>query len=185
MQNLKQRRVNDQGLRIAYEFGQEGAPQGLEVAPRLAYLPMEGGRVKTHHSGEQIREEPGSLAQERALALDAPQLLKEGEGYDLRIRELLEGLVVAAFGVEVIVSVIYSAKKHGQSLFQKGQLWGKLGEGHLKLLWTGRSRMALVLPYKPRNTHLGEQCTEVLHHRQGDSADHVEQLAGHRLRNGA
>jgi hypothetical protein len=49
---------------------------------------MEGGRVKTHHFGEQIREEPGSLAQERALALDAPQLLKEGEGYDLRIREL-------------------------------------------------------------------------------------------------
>jgi Pentapeptide repeats (8 copies) len=24
------------------------------------------------------------------------------------------------------------------------------------LLWTGRSRMALVLPYKPRNTHLGK-----------------------------
>jgi hypothetical protein len=38
---------------------------------------MEGGRVKTHHSGEQVREEAGSLAQERALALDAPQLLKE------------------------------------------------------------------------------------------------------------
>jgi hypothetical protein len=33
-------------------------------------------------------------------------------------------------------------------------VWGKLGLGHLKLLWTGRSRMALVLPYKPRNTHL-------------------------------
>jgi len=27
--------------------------------------------------------------------------------------------------------------------------------GHLKLLWTGRSRMALFLSYKPRNTHLG------------------------------
>jgi hypothetical protein len=61
---------------------------------------------------------------------------------------------VVAFGVEVVVSVIYSAKQNGHSLFQEGQLWGKLGLGHLKLLWTGRSRMALVLPYKPRNTHL-------------------------------
>jgi hypothetical protein len=41
---------------------------------------MEGGRVKTHHSGEQMGEEPGNFAQERALALDAPQLLKECEG---------------------------------------------------------------------------------------------------------
>src|SRR5688572_6964972 len=55
----------------------------------------------------------------------------------------------------MVVSIIYSAKQNGHSLFQEGQLWGKLGEGHLKLLWTGRSRMAFVLPYKPRNTHLG------------------------------
>ena len=75
-------------------------------------------------------------------------MISESESY-------FEGLVVAAFGIEVVVSVIYSAKQNGHSLFQEGQLWGKLGEGHLKLLWTGRSRMALVLPYKPRNTHLG------------------------------
>ena len=36
--------------------------------------------MKTHHSGEQMGEEPGNFAQERALALDAPQLLKECEG---------------------------------------------------------------------------------------------------------
>jgi hypothetical protein len=87
---------------------------------------MEGGRVKTHHSCEQVREEAGSFAQERALALDAPQLLKEDEGYDLRVRELLEGLVVSALGIEVVVSVVYSTEQNGQGLFQEGQLWGKL-----------------------------------------------------------
>ena len=45
--------------------------------------------MKTHHPGEQVREEPGSLAQERALALDTPQLLKEGEGYDLESESTL------------------------------------------------------------------------------------------------
>ena len=33
-------------------------------------------------------------------------------------------------------------------------MWGKGGLGHLKLLWTGNSLMAVVLPYKARNTHL-------------------------------
>jgi len=61
-------------------------------------------------------------------------LLKEGEGHDLRIREYFEALVVTAFGVKVVVSVIYSTKKDGHSLFQERQLWGKLGEGHLLLL---------------------------------------------------
>ena len=83
MQNRKQRRVDNQGLRFAYQLGQDLFAQGLKVAPELAYPPMEGGGVKTHHSGEQVREEAGNFAQERALALDTPQLLKEGEGYDL------------------------------------------------------------------------------------------------------
>jgi hypothetical protein len=39
---------------------------------------MEGRGVKTHDPGEQVREEAGNFAQERALALDTPQLLKEG-----------------------------------------------------------------------------------------------------------
>ena len=55
--------------------------------------------MKTHHSRKQVREEAGSFAQERALALDTPQLLKEDEGYDLRVRELLEGLVVLPLGL--------------------------------------------------------------------------------------
>ncbi len=74
-----------------------------------------------------MREEPGDLAQEGALGLDTSKLLEEREGYDLRIREFLEGLVVATFGVEVVVGVVYSAKQNGHGLFQEGQLWGKLG----------------------------------------------------------
>jgi hypothetical protein len=83
MQNRKQRRVDNQGLRFAYQLGQDSAPQGLQVAPELAYPPMEGGGVKPHDSREQVPEEASNFAQQRALALDTPQLLKEGEGYDL------------------------------------------------------------------------------------------------------
>jgi hypothetical protein len=55
---------------------------------------MEGGRVKDQplRGTDQIRT--GSLAQESALALDTPQLLEEGEGYE----------------------------KHGQILLQEGHL---------------------------------------------------------------
>jgi hypothetical protein len=80
MQNRKQRRVDNQGLRFADQLGHYLFAQGLKLTSELAYPPMEGGRVKTHHSGEQVREEPGTLAQERALALDAPQLLPGGRG---------------------------------------------------------------------------------------------------------
>lgn len=80
MQNRKQRRVDNQGLRFADQLGHYLSPQGLKVAPELTYPPMEGGRVKSHHSGEQMGEEPGNFAQERALALDAPQLLPGGRG---------------------------------------------------------------------------------------------------------
>src|ERR671938_1459687 len=100
---------------------------------------MERGGVKTHGSGEQVREEAGNLTQERTLGLHASKLLEESEGDDLRIRELLESLVEVPFGIEVVVSVVYSAEQNGQGLFQEDQLWGKLGLGHLKLLWTGNS----------------------------------------------
>ncbi len=62
------------------------------------------------------------------------ELLEEGEGYDLRIRELFEGLVASTFGVELVVGVVYSAKQNGHGLFQEGQVWGKLGSGHPMLL---------------------------------------------------
>jgi hypothetical protein len=62
MQNRKQSRVDDQGLGLSHQLGQDLFAQGLEVAPELSHPPMEGGRMKTHHPGEQVREEPGSLA---------------------------------------------------------------------------------------------------------------------------
>src|SRR5918994_582184 len=139
MQNPKQRGVDDQGLWIAYQLRQDGAPQGLKVAPELAHPPMQRGGVKTHSSGEQVPEEALNLAQERTLRLHASKLLEEGEAYDLRVRELLEGLVVSPLWIEEVVSVVYSAEQNGQGLFQEGQLWSKLGEGHLMLLWTGNS----------------------------------------------
>jgi hypothetical protein len=62
--------------------------------------------VKTHGPGERVREEPGDLAQEGAFGLHPSKLPKEGEGYDLRIGELFEGLVAPPIGVEPVVSVV-------------------------------------------------------------------------------
>jgi hypothetical protein len=67
---------------------------------------------------------------------------EEGERNDLRVGELLEGLVMLRFGIEDMVSVIYEAKQNYNRLlclFQEGGLLGKLGLGHLTLLWTGNS----------------------------------------------
>jgi hypothetical protein len=87
--------------------------------------------MKTHGSREQVTEEAANLAQERTLGLNTSKLLKEGKGYDLRVRKLLEGLVASPFRVELVVDVVHSAEQNGQGLFQEGQLWGKLGLGHL------------------------------------------------------
>ncbi len=110
--------------------------------------------MKADHPREQMREEPADLAQEATLGLHPSKLLEGGEGDDLRVREFFEGLLMAPFGVESVVSVVYSAKQDAHGLLQESQPWGKLEMGHLKLLWTGNSLMALFLPYKPRNTHL-------------------------------
>ena len=73
------------------------------MAPELAYATMERGGVKTGGSGEQVREKAGDLAQEGTLGFNTSKLLEEREGYDLRVRELLEGLVVTSFGTEPVV----------------------------------------------------------------------------------
>jgi hypothetical protein len=145
MQNRKQRRVNQQALRISYQLLEDGAPQRLQVTPELANPAMERRRVDAQHPGEQIREESLSVAQERALALDAPQLLKEGKRYDLRVRKPFERLVVPSFRIESGVSIVDEAEKDGDRFFQEYELWGMLGLGHPMLLWTGRSRMAFFL----------------------------------------
>src|SRR5829696_5431217 len=145
MQNREQGRVDDQGLGITHQLGQDGAPQGFQEAPEVAYPPVQRGGMEAYDPGEQVREEPGGLAQEGAFGLHTSKLLEKSEGYDLRIRELLEGLVASPFGVEPVVDVVYVAEQYGYGLFQEGQMWGKLGLGHPMLLWSGSGRMASFL----------------------------------------
>jgi hypothetical protein len=90
--------------------------------------------MEAYDPGERAREEAGNLAQEGAFGLNTSKLLEKSEGYDLRIRDLFEGLVMTPFGIELVVSVVYLAKQNGHSLFQEGQLWGKLSLSHLMLL---------------------------------------------------
>jgi hypothetical protein len=126
MEHLEQGRVDDQGLRFAHQFAQDGAPQRLQEAPELAHSTVQGGGMKADDPGEQVREEAGDFAQEGALGLHPSQLLKEREGEDLRVRELLEGGVASSSRVEPVVDVVYAAEQDGESLFQEGQLWGML-----------------------------------------------------------
>ena len=74
MQDFQQRRINEQGLRFAYELGEDLPTQRLQVAPELLHSPVEGGRVQPHHPGKQVGEKPLGIPQERAFALCAPQL---------------------------------------------------------------------------------------------------------------
>jgi hypothetical protein len=113
MQNRKQRRVEDQGLRFSHQLRQDGTPQGLQVTPELAHATVQRGGMEAHNSGEQVREEAGGFAQEGAFGLNSSKLLKEGEGHDLRIRELFEGLVAPPSRVELVVGVVYSAEQNG------------------------------------------------------------------------
>ena len=66
-----------------------------------------------------MREEPLGIPEEGALALQAAELLEEGERDDLRVREPLERAVgIGAVGVEESVSVVDEAEEHGEGLFQ-------------------------------------------------------------------
>jgi hypothetical protein len=95
MEYLQQRRVHDQRLRLADELGKDLPPQGFQEGPELPHPPMERGGIEPHHPGQQVREEPLDVPQERAFALDAPQLLEERQGDDLRIGEPLYGFVAS------------------------------------------------------------------------------------------
>jgi hypothetical protein len=108
---------------------------------------VEGGRVKTHDPGEQVREESLGVPEERALALDAPELLEEErQGQDLRVRESLYGFVALGLRVEMGVGVVGEAEKHGYyGVFRSREPFGMVKAGHLLLLVVG-SRMALVVP---------------------------------------
>ena len=70
----KQRRIDDQGLRLARRLGEDFPPQGSQVAPQIPHPPVERGRVQPpRHPREQVREEPPGVAQERAFGLDPPE----------------------------------------------------------------------------------------------------------------
>jgi hypothetical protein len=91
MHYLKQRRVDEQRLRLAEHLGEELPSQRFQKAPELPHSPMQrarmNSRMNSHHPGEQVREEPLGLAQQRALALDPSKLLEERERDDFRIRQ--------------------------------------------------------------------------------------------------
>jgi hypothetical protein len=99
---------------------------------------MERGRVQPHHSGEQLPEEPLCLAQERAFALHAPQLLQECQRKHLRVGKPLYGFVTSGVGVEMGVSVVDEAEEDGEGLFRLGEAWAMVESGHLFLLREGR-----------------------------------------------
>jgi hypothetical protein len=101
--------------------------------------------VKTHDPGEQVREEPLGVPEERSLALDAPELLEERQGQDLGVRESLYGLVPVGLRVEIGVGVVDESEKHGEGDFRLGECFGMVEAGHLLLLVVG-SRIALVVP---------------------------------------
>jgi len=108
MEDFQQRRIDEQGLRLTYELGEDLPPQGLEVAPELLHPPVEGGGVEPHHPGKQVREKPLGIPQKRSFALHTPKLLEQGESDHFRVREALYGLVVSStVGVEMGVSVVY------------------------------------------------------------------------------
>jgi hypothetical protein len=93
--------------------------------------------VKTHYSWEQLREEPLEVAQKGTFALYASELLEERQGYDLRVRELLERLVAVRVGIEEGIGVVGEAKKHGYRLFQGGEGGSMLRVSHPRFLSLG------------------------------------------------
>ena len=93
--------------------------------------------MKPHDPGEQVGEEPLGVAQERAFAFHAPQLLEERERDDFRVREALYGFVALSTGVQMGVGVVEEAEEYREGLFRLDEAWGMVGMGHLFLLVEG------------------------------------------------
>ena len=122
--------------------------------------------MKPNHTGEQVGEEPLGIAQERALALHATELLQERERDDLRVREPLEGLVAPEVGVEGSVGVVYEAEEHGYHFFQIAEGGGYAEGGPSLAPCGGESDGPLSTP-KPRNRHLGDPDAPALRRPDG------------------
>src|SRR5215217_6801020 len=112
VQDRQKGRVDEQGLWFANEVAQYSAPHGLQETAQLSDPAVQGGRGEAYHPRKEVREEPRSVAQEGPLAFQTPELLEQGEGYDLRIRKLLEALVALSVGVDVLVDVVHQAEQN-------------------------------------------------------------------------
>jgi hypothetical protein len=146
VQDRKKRRVDDEGLGVADQLGQDGTAQGLQETPQLPHPAVQRGGVHPRHSREKVREEPLGVAQEGSLALDAPQLLEERQRQDLGVREPLERLVGSTVGVEQRVGVVHEAEQDRDRLFQGGERRGMLRIGHPRFLSPGIRMASVLLP---------------------------------------
>ena len=99
-------------------------------------------------------EEPLGVAQERAFAFHASQLLEEGEGDDFRVREALEGFVAAGTGVEMSVSVVDEAKStvRASSVWRRRGVW--LGWAIFRSLVRGDYDGPLSISYRIHATDI-------------------------------
>ena len=86
--------------------------------------------MKADGTREQVGEEPDGLAQEGAFGFYPSELLKEREGENLGVRELLEGGLVFCSWVEMDVGVVDLAEQDSYRLFQEGEPCSMLG------MWT-------------------------------------------------
>src|SRR5829696_3059191 len=97
--------------------------------------------------GESLVHQHTILAPSRFFAIthQTSKLLEERQGYDFRVRELLERLVAVGGGVEQRVNVIHQAEQDRDRLFQRGEGGSMLSVSHPRFLSLG-VRMAPVLP---------------------------------------
>ena len=65
--------------------------------------------------GKEMGEESRRVPEEGPLALHAPELLEEGEGEDLGVREPLERSVVLSPRVEEGIGVVDEAEQHSHA----------------------------------------------------------------------
>jgi hypothetical protein len=120
--------------------------QGLQEAPELPHPPMQRGRLKPHYIGEHVREEPLSVAQERALRLDTSQLLEVSEKDDLGVHKSLEGCVASSTGVEQRVSVVYEPPRDKERQ-QRGRAEATSASGTVQVrFFRGTSDCAIRCP---------------------------------------